>query len=109
MLEPVRSFVFEAYHVAARRAVERHFLAVIGKKILAKIFAQILKKETQPPDYRVIAQNGVLFLGDVVDDQEDQSADHQKTENRSQAVRHHADDVVHTHSPGQSGKIITEL
>ena len=94
---------------AAGRAIERHFLAVVGKEILAKIFTQILKKETQPPDHRVIAQNGVLFLGDVVDDQEDQSADHQKTENRSQAVGHHADDVVHTHSPEQSVKIVTEL
>ena len=104
------AFVFCAFiDPAAGRAVERHFLAVVGKEILAEIFSEVFEKETQPANYRKISQDGVFFLGDVVNDQKDQSADQQKTEHRSQAVRHHADHVVHTHSPGQSVKIVSAL
>nr|WP_235901019.1 hypothetical protein [Pontixanthobacter aquaemixtae] len=51
----------------ALRPVERHFLAVHRKEILAEEFAQLAENGTQPPDDGVIAAHGILRLSPVDD------------------------------------------
>jgi hypothetical protein len=48
-------------------AIERQFLAIHGKKILAKKFTQVLEHVTEAPDNRIIAPDGLLRLADVLD------------------------------------------
>ena len=67
---------------AARRAVERHLVAVAGEEVLAEVFALLLEEVAQVPDDRVVAQHRVLLLRDVLDEQEH---DHRE-ERRSRAA-----------------------
>ena len=71
-------------HPGAGGAVEGHLGAVAEKKILAEVFAQLLEEVAQVADDGVIAQDGVLLLGDVLhvpvghqqrDDQRDENTE----------------------------------
>ena len=55
----------QAVDPAARRAVERHLVAVAGEEILAEVLAHLLEEVAQPADHRVVAQHAVLLLRDV--------------------------------------------
>ena len=68
----------------AGRPVERHFVAVAGEKVLAEILAHLLEKKPHAPDDRIIAQHGVLFLGDVPDELEHQHTDQEVPDHRAQ-------------------------
>ncbi|MND00257.1 hypothetical protein D3C83_188030 [compost metagenome] len=47
------------------------------------------------PDDRVVAQHGVLFLGNVVDDQDEQPAQQHEPEYRADAVGNYTHHAVH--------------
>ncbi len=79
----------------ARRPVERHLRAVAGEEILAEVLAQILEEEAQPPDDRVVAQDRVLLLGDVLNDGDNEPGDQREAEYRADTVLHHHHHAVH--------------
>jgi hypothetical protein len=65
---PPRPLVLgQPIHPAAGGPVEGHLLPVPQKEVLPEILAQLLEKVAQMAYQRVIAQNGVLLLGDVLD------------------------------------------
>jgi hypothetical protein len=72
---------------AARRAVERHLVAVAGEKVLAEILADLLEEVAQVADDRVVAQHAVLLLRDVADKDEREHGDQQDRDQRPRAVR----------------------
>jgi hypothetical protein len=68
----------QAIHPAARRAVERHLVAVAGKEVLAEVLAELLEEVAEAPDDRVVAQHAVLLLRDVADEKEREAGDDQE-------------------------------
>ena len=85
----------EAVHPGAHRAVERHLLAVVGEEVLPEILALALEQVAQPADDREVAQDGVLLLGDVLDEPEHQDRDEDEAQQRAQAVGDDAHRTVH--------------
>src|SRR5882672_2966797 len=78
---------------AARGAVERQLLPVVHEEVLPEILALLLEEITQVPDDREIAEDGVLLLRDVLDEDEHDERDQREGDQRTQAVRqetHHA-------------------
>ena len=45
--------------------VEGQFFAIHGEKILAKKLTQVFKKVTEVTDYRIVAPNSLLGLGNI--------------------------------------------
>jgi hypothetical protein len=71
----------------ARRAVERHLVAVAGEEVLAEVLALLLEEVAQPPDHRVVAQHRVLLLRDVLDEPEDEHRECHDGEQRADPDR----------------------
>jgi hypothetical protein len=79
----------------ARRAVERHLLAIAGEEVLAEVLALLLEEIAQPPDHRVVAQHRVLLLRDVLDEPEDDHREDHDREQRPRADRQDLDRFRH--------------
>src|SRR5882672_9672519 len=77
----------QAIDPAARRAVERHLVAVAGEEVLAEVFAELLEEIAEAPDDRVVAQHAVLLLRDVADEYEHERADEDELNQRPEPVR----------------------
>ena len=77
----------QAIHPAARRAVERHLVAIAGEEVLAEVFAELLEEIAQPADDRIVAQDRVLFLRDVAHEHHHQRGGEREREQRTDAVR----------------------
>jgi hypothetical protein len=69
---------------------------------LAKILALLFEKVAQPTDQRIVAQHGVLFLRDVLDEPEHQQSDQRDAENRSDSVRQNTHESRHQRLPAVS-------
>src|SRR5439155_3939706 len=76
----------QAVYPAARRAVERHLLAVAGEEVLAEVFAELLEEVAEAPDDGVVAQHAVLLLRDVADEYERQRPDDRERDERPDPV-----------------------
>ena len=62
-------------------------------------FAEILEEEAKAPDDGIVAEYGVLLLGDVVDDEDEQRADQHEAQYRADPVRQYAQYTFHPCSP----------
>ena len=70
----------QAVDPGARRAVERHLLAVAGEEVLAEVLAELFEPVTEPPDDRKVAQDRVLLLRDVAHEEHQQAAEEEQRE-----------------------------
>src|SRR5262245_31009340 len=85
----------EAVHPAARGAVERQLLAVVHEEVLPEVLALLLEEIAQVPDDREVAQDRVLLLGDVLDEDDRDERDEREGDERPQAVRKEAEHAGH--------------
>ena len=70
------------------RAVEREFLAIHGKEVLAEEFAQVLEQVTEAPDDGVVAPYRVGGLRDVHDEHH-HDREHPQSDGEHEHRRHH--------------------
>ena len=82
----------KAVHPAARRAIERQLFPVVHEEVLSEVLALLLQEITQVPDDRIVAQDGVFLLSDVLDEHDHQKRDQDETDNGPETVR---DDTQH--------------
>src|SRR6266568_8897828 len=92
----------EAVHPAARGAVEGQLFPVVQEEVLPEVLALLLQEITQVPDDRIVAQDGVLLLSDVLDEYDYQKCDQNETDDGPETVR---DDTQHArHAPNDRRK-----
>src|SRR6185437_10182546 len=75
-------------HPSPGCAIERHFIPVAGKEILAKIFPLLLEEKSQMTNNGIVAQDGMLLLGYIPDEPEhsDPDQDQDQAKDRAKTV-----------------------
>src|SRR5207253_1556665 len=86
----------------ASGAVEGQFFAVVHEEILPEVLALLLEEIAQVPDDRIVAQNGVLLLSDVLNEDDHEERKQAEPDQSPEAVR---DDAQHAgHASLLSGR-----
>src|SRR5712691_12623468 len=82
----------KAVHPAARGAVEGQLFPVVQEEVLTEIFTLLLQQVAQMADDRIVAQDGMLLLRDVLDEYDHEKSHQGEPDYGPQAVR---DDAQH--------------